>query len=267
MGGGANTTWAQTGMLAWDASILLNCLLRGACDGVRGGGGEAVSQDNTRPAVLHFSHPHLLFLVLLHLGQKILGNGVVGEVGADRLQEGIESVYQGGLELLLGDLSGDKVGTDSREVVVGRAVAGESGIGGAEDDILNIVQARVLEVILDEVHRLLSSVVGGFSGFGGDSLRLRGTVGGHDFPSYVLHRVFHENGRVGVGLAHLLLTSLQTEEHVVGQNDGLELDLGSIAVLPRQHVHLPLVHSQLAHVGLQEEDVSTLHERVQDLRS
>mmetsp|Transcript_10899 Transcript_10899/g.23990 ORF Transcript_10899/g.23990 Transcript_10899/m.23990 type:complete len:222 (+) Transcript_10899:2001-2666(+) len=49
------------------------------------------------------------------------------------------------------------------------------------------------------------------------------------------------------------------------QDDRLELLLGSIAILPRQHVDLSLIHSQLTNVRLQKEDVRTLHERIQDL--
>ena len=42
----------------------------------------------------------------------------------------------------------------------------------------------------------------------------------------------------------------KARHHRVGQDDRLELALLGIAVLPRQHVHLALVHAQLANVGL-----------------
>jgi len=57
-------------------------------------------------------------------------------------------------------------------------------------------------------------------------------------------RVFHENGRVGVGLAHL--DSSEAEEHVMRDDDWLDW-VG--AVVPRQHVDFALVHAKLAHVG------------------
>mmetsp|Transcript_22161 Transcript_22161/g.53683 ORF Transcript_22161/g.53683 Transcript_22161/m.53683 type:complete len:209 (-) Transcript_22161:294-920(-) len=49
------------------------------------------------------------------------------------------------------------------------------------------------------------------------------------------------------------------------QYDGLEFLLGSVAILPGEHVHLALIHPQLANVGLQEKDVRALHQRVEDL--
>ncbi len=58
----------------------------------------------------------------------------------------------------------------------------------------------------------------------------------------------------------------QTGQHVMRQNHRFELALDLIAVLTRQHVHLPLVHTQLTDVGLQVEDIRALHARVHDLR-
>mmetsp|Transcript_77269 Transcript_77269/g.185070 ORF Transcript_77269/g.185070 Transcript_77269/m.185070 type:complete len:228 (-) Transcript_77269:220-903(-) len=52
----------------------------------------------------------------------------------------------------------------------------------------------------------------------------------------------------------------------MGQDDGLQLAPCGIAVVPCQHVHLPLVHAQLANVGLEKEDIRALHQRIQDLR-
>mmetsp|Transcript_39639 Transcript_39639/g.119045 ORF Transcript_39639/g.119045 Transcript_39639/m.119045 type:complete len:279 (-) Transcript_39639:207-1043(-) len=52
----------------------------------------------------------------------------------------------------------------------------------------------------------------------------------------------------------------------MAQYDRLPLDLGCIAVLPSEHVHLPLINSQLTNVGPEEEHVRALHQRVQYLR-
>mmetsp|Transcript_34153 Transcript_34153/g.70549 ORF Transcript_34153/g.70549 Transcript_34153/m.70549 type:complete len:239 (-) Transcript_34153:386-1102(-) len=51
----------------------------------------------------------------------------------------------------------------------------------------------------------------------------------------------------------------------MGEDDGLVLDASGITVLSCQHVHLALVHPELADVRLEEEDVRALHERVEDL--
>mmetsp|Transcript_22769 Transcript_22769/g.48168 ORF Transcript_22769/g.48168 Transcript_22769/m.48168 type:complete len:309 (-) Transcript_22769:133-1059(-) len=49
------------------------------------------------------------------------------------------------------------------------------------------------------------------------------------------------------------------------QDDGFVLYFGSNAVIACKHVHLSLIDPQLTNVGLQEEDVRALHERIQDL--
>ena len=54
---------------------------------------------------------------------------------------------------------------------------------------------------------------------------------------------------------------------VVRQDDGLVLALDIVAVLSREHVHLALIHTELANISLEEEDVRALHARVKDLRS
>lgn len=59
-----------------------------------------------------------------------------------------------------------------------------------------------------------------------------------------------------------------TMPRTVRQDDGLELDLrlGSVAVLAREHVDLALVHAELADVRLQKKNVGGLHARVENLR-
>mmetsp|Transcript_34451 Transcript_34451/g.77686 ORF Transcript_34451/g.77686 Transcript_34451/m.77686 type:complete len:266 (+) Transcript_34451:1543-2340(+) len=51
----------------------------------------------------------------------------------------------------------------------------------------------------------------------------------------------------------------------MGEDDGLVLDACRVAVLPCQHVDLPLIDAKLADVRLEEEDVGSLHEGIQDL--
>mmetsp|Transcript_16930 Transcript_16930/g.36299 ORF Transcript_16930/g.36299 Transcript_16930/m.36299 type:complete len:226 (+) Transcript_16930:1627-2304(+) len=94
---------------------------------------------------------------------------------------------------------------------------------------------------------------------------LRGAVGLSQLARHLVRRVFHEDGRVAVRLGHLGLALGEAVEHVVRQDDRLQLDPGRVAVLAREHVHLALVDSKLANVGLQEEDVGALHQRIEDL--
>lgn len=49
---------------------------------------------------------------------------------------------------------------------------------------------------------------------------------------------------------NLQLHLLKAWQHGVGDNDRLELALSHVAVLPCQHIDLPLIHSQLAYVRL-----------------
>eukprot|EP00965_Chrysotila_dentata_P150012 4954614-Pleurochrysis_carterae.AAC.2 len=79
---------------------------------------------------------------------------------------------------------------------------------------------------------------------------LRGAVGLSQLARHLVRRVFHEDGRVAVRLGHLGLALGEAVEHVVRQDDRLQLDPGRVAVLAREHVHLALVDSKLANVGL-----------------
>lgn len=86
-----------------------------------------------------------------------------------------------------------------------------------------------------------------------------------DLTLDVLGCVFHENSRIRVGFGHFLLALLHARQHGVRENNGLVLDLEVITLFPREHVYFPLVQSQLAHIRSQEEDVRTLHGRLQHL--
>ena len=57
----------------------------------------------------------------------------------------------------------------------------------------------------------------------------------------------------------------QSEKHVMTKDDWLVLDFGSVAVFSSKHIDFPLVNTQLADVRIQKEDISALHERVEDL--
>ena len=46
----------------------------------------------------------------------------------------------------------------------------------------------------------------------------------------------------------------EEEGDTVGKDDWLILPLDVVAVLPRQHIHLPLIHAQLTDVGLRLDD-------------
>ena len=87
-----------------------------------------------------------------------------------------------------------------------------------------------------------------------------------DLRVHLLLAVLHENCRIRIRLGHLLLALLQSHEHVVRQDDGLVLALDVVAVLSREHIHLALIHPELADVRLEKEDVRALHARVENLR-
>mmetsp|Transcript_861 Transcript_861/g.2071 ORF Transcript_861/g.2071 Transcript_861/m.2071 type:complete len:375 (-) Transcript_861:248-1372(-) len=194
-----------------------------------------------------------------------LGPLVLLEVITHRLQELVHRQNQPLLEPQRHKPAPQEVGLDLLVRSVRLSTSLEGSIGDGENDVLHVVEARVLQVVRRQVHalhpgidipRLLRSLC---------LLRLRGAVGIIDFTSHVLRGVLHENSGVRVRLGHLLLALLEPVEHVVRQDDGLVLDARSVAVLPRKHVDLALVHAQLADVCLKEEDVGALHERVQDL--
>lgn len=86
-----------------------------------------------------------------------------------------------------------------------------------------------------------------------------------DLSLDILSGVFHEDSGVGVTLAHLLLTFLKTCKHVMGNNNRLVSLLDLVAVLFGEDVDFSLVETELANIGLEEEDVSALHAWVKDL--
>lgn len=48
----------------------------------------------------------------------------------------------------------------------------------------------------------------------------------------------------------------------MGENDWLFLDSDITAVLSGQHVNFSLIHTQLADISTEEEDIGTLHARI-----
>ena len=141
-----------------------------------------------------------------------------------------------------------------------RLAAGrEDSAGQAEDDVLHVIEARVLELVLDELHVLLLALL---------LERLLGAraerVG--DLARHVFRGILHEDGGLLVRLGHFGLALGEAVQHVVRQDDRFQLNARRVAVLACEHVHLSLIDSQLADVRLEEEDVGALHDRIQDLR-
>ena len=86
-----------------------------------------------------------------------------------------------------------------------------------------------------------------------------------DFAHNIFSCVFHEDGRVRIALTHLGLTFLQSEEHVMRNNDRLILAFDAVAVFLCKHVHFSLIEAELADISFEEENVCALHTRVHDL--
>mmetsp|Transcript_15871 Transcript_15871/g.24424 ORF Transcript_15871/g.24424 Transcript_15871/m.24424 type:complete len:252 (-) Transcript_15871:451-1206(-) len=160
---------------------------------------------------------------------------LVDGLGNGRLQ--VARMKSSGLEVSL------NVGVGSVELInVGLVFLSQ----GHDEAVLEGGHHHVLHVIDD---RVLSD-----NSLGAEALR--------DLSLNVLGRVLHEDGGVGVGLAHLSLALLQAHQHVVREDHWLHR---VCAVVPSEHVHFTLVKTELAHVGLQEEHVSALHARVEHL--
>ena len=53
----------------------------------------------------------------------------------------------------------------------------------------------------------------------------------------------------------------------MAQDDGFQFLPHRIAVLSGEHIHFPLIDAQLANIGFEEEDIGTLHNRVENLGS
>lgn len=76
--------------------------------------------------------------------------------------------------------------------------------------------------------------------------------------------VFHKDGWIWVTFGHFFLSFNKPRDHTVGNNNRFFLFI--FAVLNGQHVDFPLINSQLAEIDVQEENISTLHARIEKLR-
>mmetsp|Transcript_15400 Transcript_15400/g.43069 ORF Transcript_15400/g.43069 Transcript_15400/m.43069 type:complete len:226 (+) Transcript_15400:120-797(+) len=212
-----------------------------------GSGGDKVHLECLRQEVPSSSPRGLVAPDLL---QQSLGVLVILKVVPDRLDDGVDGLGQRCLEvpgvqrtglvvcLQLLQRAVDLVATIGLRPLHSKAAKPREG------DVLDVLVAGVALNLLRRAEGLLQ-------------------LGLH-----LLLAVLHEDCRVGVALRHLLLPLQQPGHHAVRQDDRLAaLGLAVVTVLAGQHVDLALVHPQLADVGLQEEDVSTLHARVEDLCS
>mmetsp|Transcript_15882 Transcript_15882/g.53137 ORF Transcript_15882/g.53137 Transcript_15882/m.53137 type:complete len:327 (-) Transcript_15882:1693-2673(-) len=188
-----------------DLLVVSRSLLEVADDGgqlAQGDLSSGVGGEDTpdRLAALHGHEPleslgghEVLLLPLHHLVEDGLGVGVLLEVLPHRVQQPVDCSDQSALELCLAQFPGDKVVFDALKGVVSGTPSCESGLGHREDDILHVVEARVLEIVGGQVHTFKTSVdVLG--------LRCRGfifglarAVGVIDLPRHVLLRVLHED--------------------------------------------------------------------------
>mmetsp|Transcript_74360 Transcript_74360/g.193228 ORF Transcript_74360/g.193228 Transcript_74360/m.193228 type:complete len:359 (-) Transcript_74360:146-1222(-) len=135
----------------------------------------------------------ILLLPLTHFAKQLLGCGVVLEVLPHGLQQGVYLFDEPVLQQLLGDRARHERLFDVLELGVDLAACTEGVALPGEQDVLQVVQARIHEVIPDEMHLL---VVGSRHRLFGHSR----AVGVPDFPLNVLRCVFHENRAVGIRL-------------------------------------------------------------------
>mmetsp|Transcript_17078 Transcript_17078/g.41991 ORF Transcript_17078/g.41991 Transcript_17078/m.41991 type:complete len:351 (+) Transcript_17078:1159-2211(+) len=198
---------------------------------------------------LHLTLGRLLGdLVLLDGVQQQLGLLVVGEVVAHGLQNLVQVPGQRRLHIPRVQLQRHEVRLHLlvRRVVlvppVVRPAAHAELAAPRHDHVLDVLQARVAGDLAGGAVRLLQLQV------------------------HVRLGVLHKDGALGVRLGHLLLPLLEPGQHVVAEDHRLVLALDVVAVLARQHVHLALIHAELADVRLEEEDVGALHDGVEDLR-
>mmetsp|Transcript_123882 Transcript_123882/g.396632 ORF Transcript_123882/g.396632 Transcript_123882/m.396632 type:complete len:266 (+) Transcript_123882:861-1658(+) len=169
--------------------------------------------------------------------QQPLRLGVISEVRADRLQQRIDLGHEPALQCRLVELARQEGRAQRGEGLEALAVGLEDVALPGEQHILGVVQAGVHEIVVDQAHALLT--VGGC----GDTFRDPGAVSIPDLALHILRRILHEDGAVGVRLRHFGLALLQAEQHVVRQDDGLQLAARGIAIVPRQHIDLSLIHA------------------------
>mmetsp|Transcript_48142 Transcript_48142/g.114562 ORF Transcript_48142/g.114562 Transcript_48142/m.114562 type:complete len:331 (-) Transcript_48142:830-1822(-) len=187
------------------------------------GGGREDSPHRQRPVrghqALEASRRHKRLLLPRHnLSEDGLSIGIFGEMLPHRIQQCVDRQDQTLLEGTLVERASRECRANILVVAEACPARRERCPRHREDDVLDIVEARVLEkVLVAEVHRLHSRVeLGVGSGLGrGRIVGRHRAVRVHDLPRYVLDSVLHENGRIRIRLGHLLLAFLQAVEHVV----------------------------------------------------
>mmetsp|Transcript_83 Transcript_83/g.251 ORF Transcript_83/g.251 Transcript_83/m.251 type:complete len:247 (-) Transcript_83:564-1304(-) len=201
-------------------------------------------------------------LPLGHFSQDLLGKGIVPKMFPHGFQQSVDLNDKLFLKLHVADRSVHEGFLDALKLMVRCAAHFESEALPGEQNMLEVIQARILECLFHQVHVLVLLGLRGVLSL----LRRPWAERVHDLAPHVLLRVLHEDGAVGIRLRHLRLSCFEAEEHVVRQNDGLGFSCGSVTVVPSQHVHLALVNAQLTDVCFQEEDVGALHDGIEDLR-
>ena len=122
-----------------------------------------------------------------------------GEVEGKRpRQRAGAHVDERALELLLGDLASEEIGAHVRRVHVRPLADFECCARRAEDDVLDVVEARVLQRVFDKVHRVGLGARAGRAVRLHDALRwqLARAVSLHQLALHIRRRVLHEDRRV-----------------------------------------------------------------------
>lgn len=191
--------------------------------------------------LLHFLM--LLIFLLVFFGQleNLFGLQILFEVFSDGLQNEIQIVYQTSLEFFGFDLEILEVLLESLVRIVDYlsfVSLNHKGKISSEDEVLDELQHGVV------LHH----------SFNAKSLT--------DFSLDVFGRVLHEDRIIWIRFGHFPLARLESSNHVSGNHNGF---LAGLDLFSGQGVDFSLVHSQLANINVQEEDICALHARVEHL--
>mmetsp|Transcript_2552 Transcript_2552/g.5368 ORF Transcript_2552/g.5368 Transcript_2552/m.5368 type:complete len:276 (-) Transcript_2552:149-976(-) len=143
-----------------------------------------------------------------NLCQQIFGVFIVREMMTNWLEQFVERIDQSSFQFFLGNISGKEFPANSFKVTVGRFSGCKCRVGRTENNIFNVIQARVFDFNFCQLHRFLACILLFVRILFRLFFLLGRTVGTHDLALHILGGIFHEDGRIGIRFGHFFLSCL-----------------------------------------------------------
>mmetsp|Transcript_1904 Transcript_1904/g.4449 ORF Transcript_1904/g.4449 Transcript_1904/m.4449 type:complete len:276 (-) Transcript_1904:934-1761(-) len=199
----------RTTEYSWNINSFLQC---GSCKGNRCKDQLTASRNLRQLDQVQSSHIGNLWRSFLfvhsNLCQQIFGVFIVREMMTNWLEQFVKRINQSSFQFFLGNISGKKFLANSFKVTVGRFSSCKCRVGRTENNIFNVIQARVFDFDFLQLHRFLACILLFVRFLFGLFFLLSRTIGAHDLALHILGGIFHKDGRIGIGFGHFFLSCL-----------------------------------------------------------